>query len=331
MLTKKQNLRETIHGGSPDRFVKSYEYMELLMDPISLGIFKPCPKGGYAVSAWGVTDYWSPNALGPMPLHDAEHTVIKDITLWEDQIITAPLDYPEDQWDVLKAQYDAVDKDEVFPAMFLGNGIFEKMHYHLSIEEALVAFYEEPEAVEALLNYYANWEIAQAERILDHITPGAIFHHDDWGTQINSFLPPDMFAEFFLPIYKRIYGLWREAGVEVIVHHSDCYCANLVPTMIEMGIDVWQGVTAENNIPELLKTYGGKISFMGGLNNGVYDKPETTPEQFDEGFRALFDACPENGKHFLIPGLTQGDPGSVYEGINVMCMESIDRMSKEYF
>ena len=31
-------------------------------------------------------------------------------------------------------------------------------------------------------------------------------------------------------------------GVDVIVHHSDSYAATLVPYMIEMGIDVWQGV-----------------------------------------------------------------------------------------
>ena len=28
MLTKRQNLLETIHGGHPDRFVKQYEFME---------------------------------------------------------------------------------------------------------------------------------------------------------------------------------------------------------------------------------------------------------------------------------------------------------------
>ena len=32
-----------------------------------------------------------------------------------------------------------------------------------------------------------------------------------------------------------------------LVHHSDSYAATLVPSMIEMGIDVWQGCMETNN------------------------------------------------------------------------------------
>ena len=79
-----------------------------------------------------------------------------------------------------------------------------------------------------------------------------------------------MFDEFLLPAYKKIYGYWKANGVEVIIHHSDSYAADLVPEMIEMGVDVFQGVVGTNNIPELIKQYGGQITFMGGLDNGIY-------------------------------------------------------------
>lgn len=32
MLTKRQNLLETIKGGNPDRFVKQYEFMNIIME-----------------------------------------------------------------------------------------------------------------------------------------------------------------------------------------------------------------------------------------------------------------------------------------------------------
>lgn len=41
--------------------------------------------------------------------------------------------------------------------------------------------------------------------------------------------------------------------------------------MIEMGIDVWQGCMETNNLPELIRKYGGKISFMGGIENRAVD------------------------------------------------------------
>ena len=52
------------------------------------------------------------------------------------------------------------------------------------------------------------------------------------------------------------------------------YSANLVPQMIEMGIDVWQGALSVNDIPALIKKYGDKISIMGGIDNGILDRAE---------------------------------------------------------
>jgi hypothetical protein len=66
--------------------------------------------------------------------------------------------------------------------------------------------------------------------------------------------------------------------VELVVHHSDGYAATLVPAMIEMGIDVWQGCFSTNDIPDLIKKYGGKISFMGGIENHLVDFEGWTEE-----------------------------------------------------
>ena len=88
-----------------------------------------------------------------------------------------------------------------------------------------------------------------------------------------------MFDEFLLPAYKKIYGYWKAHGVEVIIHHSDSYAADLVPEMIEMGIDVFQGAVGTNNIPELIRKYGGQITIMGGLDNGIYDRADWTREK----------------------------------------------------
>jgi len=87
----------------------------------------------------------------------------------------------------------------------------------------------------------------------------------------NSFVSPDMFEEFFLPAYKKIYGFYKANGVELIVHHSDSYAANLVPHMIEMGIDIWQGVMTTNNIPDLIKQYGETSGLPMSSFPGVYD------------------------------------------------------------
>ncbi|MGL6294696.1 MAG: uroporphyrinogen decarboxylase family protein, partial [Eubacterium aggregans] len=86
-----------------------------------------------------------------------------------------------------------------------------------------------------------------------------------------------MFEEFIVPAYKKIYGYYKFHGVELIVHHSDSCTANLVPAMIDVGIDIWQGCIDANDIPSLIKEYGGQISFMGGIDNSKIDKEDCTP------------------------------------------------------
>ena len=86
---------------------------------------------------------------------------------------------------------------------------------------------------------------------------------------------------FYFEPYKEIYGYYHSHGVELVIHHSDSYAATLVPSMIEMGIDVWQGCMGTNNLPELIKKYGGKISFMGGIENRAVDFESWTDENCD--------------------------------------------------
>ena len=151
---------------------------------------------------------------------------------------------------------------------------------------------------------------------------------DDWGGLDSTFMSPAMFDEFLLEPYKEIYGYYHSHGVELVVHHSDSYAATLVPSMIEMGIDGWQGCMETNNIPELIKKYGGKISFMGGIENRAVDFEGWTDENCDAVVRRV---CEECGNKYFIPCIAQGGPGSVYPGVYKSLCDSIDRLNEEKF
>lgn len=128
-----------------------------------------------------------------------------------------------------------------------------------------------------------------------------------------SFISPDMFDEFILPAYEKIYGYWKANGVQLIIHHSDSYGANLVPSMIRMGIDIWQGCMYGNNIPELVKKYGGKISFQGGIDNGKVDKTDWKKEEVEAEVRKVIREV--GSKNYFIPATVMGEPGSVFPGV----------------
>ena len=93
--------------------------------------------------------------------------------------------------------------------------------------------------------------------------------------------------------------------MELIVHHSDSYAANLVPSMLEMGVDIWQGVFPENDIPKLVEQYGGRITFMGEIRTLAIDLPNVTDEEIDilvdsvkytpDGYLPAFGKCDRDG------------------------------------
>jgi hypothetical protein len=116
--------------------------------------------------------------------------------------------------------------------------------------------------------------------------------------------------------------------VELVVHHSDSYAATLVPDMIDMGIDIWQGVMTSNNIPELIKKYGGKISFMGGIDSAKVDYEGWTKEVV----QAEVDrACAECGTLYFIPNASQGLAMSTFPGVYDALSEAIENENKKYF
>ena len=85
MLTKRQNLLETIHGGNPDRFVNQYEAFAMLMGtPMGAREERLMPGMHNVKNAWGVVRSWPEGLPGAFPVHTPETIVIKDMENWKD-------------------------------------------------------------------------------------------------------------------------------------------------------------------------------------------------------------------------------------------------------
>jgi hypothetical protein len=97
--------------------------------------------------------------------------------------------------------------------------------------------------------------------------------------------------------------------------------------MIDVKIDVFQGCVTTNNVPELVKKYGGRISFMGDLDNGAIDRPNWTRNWLHRGKKGMY----KHDKLYYIPCLAAGGPGSTFPGVYDAVNAEIDKMSREMF
>ncbi|MCD8240945.1 MAG: uroporphyrinogen decarboxylase, partial [Lachnospiraceae bacterium] len=283
-----------------------FESLKMAFNPSTLHSKSP-QKGELDVkNAWDVTYSFPENVPAGFPVHTADKVVIKDIEEWQKYVKAPSLDFPGEEWDMFRAQYDAIDRERALATTFVAPGIFEQCHHLGEMSETLVNLAAYPDEMHDLIKYIKDYELKLAELICDKLKPDAVFHHDDWGGQKTTFMSPSMFEDYFVEPYKEVYGYYHDHGVKYVIHHSDSYAATLVPSMIEMGIDVWQGCFSTNDLPTLIKKYGGKISFMGGIENCLVDYEGWTRENIHDVVYRTIEEC---GSISFIPCIAQGGSG----------------------
>ena len=328
MLSVKENLLETIRGGHPDRYVNQYEFIQPIVFCMPLTNRELNDKGQFT-DEWNVT--WQvAGQPGRMPLHDMEHRAITDITKWKDQVVI-PTGYDDPAiWEPQIEQMEALEGKDVFRCAGVFPGMWERLHDLTEITTACLNMMMHPKETNELLDVIEQVELEQAEAICKYLKPDALFHHDDWGTQSSTFMSDDMFKEFLLPRYKRVYGYYKDHGVDLIVHHSDTWGMSLVPHMIEMGIDIWQGALFEtNDIQKLVDDYGDKITIMGGIEDAIVDHEGWTQEEIDTEVDRVLDAI--DRKTGFIPCCTHGLYVTLYEGCYEAISKAIERRSATDF
>lgn len=329
MLTERQNFIETVRHGKPDRFANQFRAIALVMGTPYMASSGGMPPYGSTdfVDAWGIHWAWPEGTPGQFPVHTPDKIVIKDIENWRDYVKFPKIEFTDEEWAPFVAMAERIDREKYLVAPMVAPGIFEMCHHLMEIQNCLMNFYEYPDEMHELIDALTEWELKYAEQICKYIKPDALFHHDDWGSHNSTFLSPAMWREFIKPAYEKIYGYYKAHGVEIIIHHSDSYAATLVPDMIDVGIDVWQGVVSTNNVPELLEKYGDKICFMGCVNSAQVDFPGWSKEVVKEQVRKVCDAYGTK----VIHGASIGGPMSSLPGVYDAITEAIDECSCETF
>jgi uroporphyrinogen decarboxylase len=104
---------------------------------------------------------------------------------------------------------------------------------------------------------------------------------DDFGTQQSLLLSIKMFREVIMPHYKRALDWIHQNTQMKVMLHSDGAIFRLIPSLIEMGVDILNPVQVNAKGMEsegLKQAYGGKIAFWGGSADCQQTLSLGTPE-----------------------------------------------------
>ncbi len=334
-LTEKENFLLVARGEMPEYVPvvtkKTFDEPPLMQicDPSIIGDFRG-PKGG--IDPWGVPFIVSDAAeFTAMP--KPSDFILTDIRNWRD-VIKIP-DYSGFDWEsAAKADWAKYIKDPDVTSLTIAGfaDFFQQFVGMMGFTQALMALYEEREEVEALFDYMLEHSLYITKNVVHYYKPDGYYLLDDTATQMNSFISPELFDELLVPRYEKCLDIARNEDIPIFYHNCG-KCENLLPSMVEIGVAVWDPAQTMNDLPGIKKKFGRKLAINGGFE---YMMPDTWPE-FDEeevrtAVRETFDMlAPEGGFMFQggVKSLHYTDPDVLR--INAVIIDEAEKLSTRYY
>jgi uroporphyrinogen decarboxylase len=156
-------------------------------------------------------------------------------------------------------------------ALIITSGnLFERMCWMRGMEQTFIDMMDRPELSREIMTRVTDFYVEATRRTLaageGHID--LAFTADDLGSQNGLLMSLDMWEEHVKPHHVRLNRAIHEFGVKV-VYHSDGAVMDVIPGLIDMGIDVLQALQfdAAGMDPDAMKReYGDRLCFEGGIS-----------------------------------------------------------------
>ena len=144
--------------------------------------------------------------------------------------------------------------------------VFESAWALRGFENLLMDLYINPDLADKILDiafrYHLEVSKNMARKGVDMIWLG-----DDFGSQNGPLLNPDTWKEIFQPRYAQLCKEVKQINKDIkIAFHSDGCVYDIIPGLIEAGVDVLNPIQTECMDPQILKDkYGYRLAFFGGM------------------------------------------------------------------
>jgi len=140
---------------------------------------------------------------------------------------------------------------------------FEQMQQLFGFENLLVALMLEMPEVYRMRDDLLKFNLGWLDNWLASDYQGIHFA-DDWGSQSNLLISPDLWRSFFKPVYKEMFSKVKSKGLHVW-YHSDGHILEIIPDLIELGVDVLNCQASLMDMNELGK-FAGEIAFRTDID-----------------------------------------------------------------
>ena len=174
-------------------------------------------------------------------------------------------------------------------------GFYWRAREWMGTENLSYAWYMQPELVEAMMEFIADFTMEVSRPILEKVQPDYIFINEDMAMKTGPLLSPDLYRQYIFPHMKRLVEFHKSRGVRYVIVDSDGNMGPIIPLLLDAGVD---GIfplerASEGNDPyDARKTYGKSLSIWGAV-----DKRELTKDHaaIDKHLMSLAPLLEEGG------------------------------------
>lgn len=242
--------------------------------------------------------------------------------VWDFPLPDTLADY---RWEGFAERVQAV-KDAGLAAVFFAVQIFEPAWYLRGMDTVLMDMLEESPMASACLDRMADYQTALCRKLaaagIDIIVYG-----DDVGTQRGMMMSPDVWRKWLKPKTHQAIQAAKEVKPDIIAYyHSDGNVYDIIPELIEIGVDVLNPVQPECMDPALLKQlYGDRLSFWGTIGTQT-TLPFGSVAEVEEEVAKMIQTVGQGGGLLLSPSHLL-EPEVPWENI-VAFVEAVKRLGR---
>ncbi|MCL2751709.1 MAG: methyltransferase [Firmicutes bacterium] len=168
---------------------------------------------------------------------------------------------------------------------------FEQLQFIRGSENLYVDLMYKPSGmmafIEKLHDFYCRLLTKWAQTEAD-----ALMFMDDWGSQKTLLISPALWDGMFRPMYQDYIDIAHQAGKKAFMH-SDGYTLDIIPRLVDMGLDALNTQIFCMGI-DVLKQFKGKLTFWGEIDR-QHLLPYGSKEDIRRAVTSVYSALYDNG------------------------------------
>jgi uroporphyrinogen decarboxylase len=179
--------------------------------------------------------------------------------------------------------------------------IFETAWALRGLEAIMMDFVVNPDLVERILDIPDSYHRTAAKRLVQ-MGVDMIWTGDDMGGQSAMVISPEMWRRFFKPRMARFISECKAINPAVkIAYHSDGRIFEIIPDLIEIGLDVLNPIQPASMDPaEVKRLFGDRLCFWGSIDE-QHTLPFGTPYEVREEVLQRIQTIGKNGGLIIGP------------------------------